>query len=73
MHFFPRVLVTQLLASEKRLKAEIEELNLQIVEEKKEVEKIKGSLADEEAVKRLKAANETIEQLQKKIAATKQV
>ena len=73
MHFFPRVLVTQLLASEKRLKAEIEELNLQIVEEKKEVEKIKGSLADEEAVKRLNAANETIEQLQKKIAATKQV
>lgn len=43
-----------------------------IVEEKKEIEKYKGSLADEQAIKRLKAANETIEQLQKKIAATKQ-
>lgn len=68
-----RVPITQLLASEKRLKADIEELNSKINEQKKEVEKYKGSLADEEAVKRLKAANETIEQLQKKIAATKQV
>ena len=46
---------------------------MKIEAEKKEIEKYKGSLADDEAKKRLKAANETIEQLQKKIAATKQV
>ena len=37
------------------------------------MEKCKDAMADELALKRLKAANETIEMLQRKIAATKQV
>lgn len=63
----------QILANEKRLKVEIEELHGKIAEGKKEIEKCKAAMADELALKRLKAANETIEMLQRKIAATKQV
>ena len=43
------------------------------MEGKQEIEKCKAAMADELALKRLKAANETIEMLQRKIAATKQV
>lgn len=67
------MLCVQVLANEKRLKVEIEELHGKIAEGKQEVEKCKAAMADELALKRLKAANETIEMLQRKIAATKQV
>ena len=63
----------KILANEKRLKIEIEELHGKISESKQEIEKCKAAMADELALKRLKAANETIEMLQRKIAATKQV
>ena len=63
----------QLISAEKKLKEEIEEQKVRIENLEKELEKYKGALADEEAIKRLKMADETIEQLQKNLAATKQV
>ena len=65
--------VVQLLSEEKRLKEQIEEQKARIESLEKELEKHKGALADEEAIRRLKMAEETIEQLQKNLAATKQV
>lgn len=62
----------ELLTAEKRLKEEIEEQKARIENLEKELEKHKGALADEEAIRRLKMADETIEQLQKNLAATKQ-
>ena len=63
----------QLLTVERRLREEIEAQKTRIEELEKELEKYKGALADEEAIRRLKMADETIEQLQKNLAATKQV
>lgn len=62
----------ELLSEEKRLKEQIEEQRARIESLEKELEKHKGALADEEAIRRLKMAEETIEQLQKNLAATKQ-
>lgn len=62
----------ELISAEKKLKEEIEEQKVRIENLEKELEKYKGALADEEAIKRLKMADETIEQLQKNLAATKQ-
>ena len=67
------VIFVQLLSEEKRLKEQIEEQKAHIESLEKELEKHKGALADEEAIRRLKMAEETIEQLQKNLAATKQV
>ena len=58
---------------ENRLKDEIEELKIKVEEQDQELKKYKGALADEEAIRRLKVAEETIDQLQKNLAATKQV
>ena len=66
-------LIVQLLTEEKRLKEQIEEQKNRTENLEKEIEKHKGALADEEAIHRLKMAEETIEQLQKNLAATKQV
>lgn len=63
----------QLLTVERRLREEIEAQKTRLEEIEKELEKHKGALADEEAIRRLKMADETIEQLQKNLAATKQV
>ena len=65
--------VIKLLTEERRLKEVIEEQKARIENLEKELEKHKGALADEEAIRRLKMADETIEQLQKNLAATKQV
>ncbi|XP_015774582.1 PREDICTED: E3 ubiquitin-protein ligase BRE1A-like [Acropora digitifera] len=62
----------ELLTEERRLKEVIEEQKARIENLEKELEKHKGALADEEAIRRLKMADETIEQLQKNLAATKQ-
>jgi len=72
-HFETLACVVQLLSEEKRLKEQIEEQKARIESLEKELEKHKGALADEEAIRRLKMAEETIEQLQKNLAATKQV
>lgn len=62
----------ELLTVERRLREEIEAQKNRLEELEKELEKHKGALADEEAIRRLKMADETIEQLQKNLAATKQ-
>ncbi|XP_020624247.1 E3 ubiquitin-protein ligase BRE1B-like isoform X2 [Orbicella faveolata] len=62
----------ELLSEEKRLREQIEEQKARIESLEKELEKHKGALADEEAIRRLRMAEETIEQLQKNLAATKQ-
>ncbi|XP_019635395.1 PREDICTED: E3 ubiquitin-protein ligase BRE1B-like isoform X5 [Branchiostoma belcheri] len=62
----------QLMAAEKKARAEVEELKQRIksMEEKERQESKK--LADEEALKKLKAAEEKMQELQKSLAATKQ-
>ncbi|XP_066293224.1 E3 ubiquitin-protein ligase BRE1B-like isoform X7 [Branchiostoma lanceolatum] len=62
----------QLMAAEKKARAEVEELKQRIksMEEKERQESKK--LADEEALKKLKAAEEKMQELQKGLAATKQ-
>ncbi|XP_053326866.1 E3 ubiquitin-protein ligase BRE1B isoform X2 [Spea bombifrons] len=62
----------QLMAAEKKTKAEVEELRVRIqaLEEKDRRERKK--LADEEALRKIKMAEEQIEHLQRKLSATKQ-
>ncbi|CAH1231499.1 RNF40 [Branchiostoma lanceolatum] len=62
----------QLMAAEKKARAEVEELKQRIksMEEKERQESKK--LADEEALKKLKSAEEKMQELQKGLAATKQ-
>ncbi|XP_035690330.1 E3 ubiquitin-protein ligase BRE1B-like isoform X6 [Branchiostoma floridae] len=62
----------QLMAAEKKARAEVDELKQRIksMEEKERQESKK--LADEEALKKLKAAEEKMQELQKSLAATKQ-
>ncbi|XP_069591349.1 E3 ubiquitin-protein ligase BRE1B isoform X2 [Ranitomeya imitator] len=62
----------QLMAAERKTKAEVEELRLrvQVLEEKDRRERKK--LADEEALRKIKIAEEQIEHLQRKLSATKQ-
>ncbi|XP_073505149.1 E3 ubiquitin-protein ligase BRE1B isoform X2 [Phyllobates terribilis] len=62
----------QLMAAERKTKAEMEELRLrvQVLEEKDRRERKK--LADEEALRKIKLAEEQIEHLQRKLSATKQ-
>ncbi|XP_056409151.1 E3 ubiquitin-protein ligase BRE1B isoform X2 [Hyla sarda] len=62
----------QLMAAERKTKAEVEELRLRVqaLEEKDRRERKK--LADEEALRKIKLAEEQIEHLQRKLSATKQ-
>ncbi|KAG8433449.1 hypothetical protein GDO86_017649 [Hymenochirus boettgeri] len=62
----------QLMAAEKKTKAEVDELRtrVQALEEKDRRERKK--LADEEALRKIKMAEEQIEHLQRKLSATKQ-
>ncbi|XP_063287020.1 E3 ubiquitin-protein ligase BRE1B isoform X2 [Pelobates fuscus] len=62
----------QLMAAERKTKAEVEELRsrVQSLEEKDRRERKK--LADEEALRKIKLAEEQIEHLQRKLSATKQ-
>ncbi|XP_075050298.1 E3 ubiquitin-protein ligase BRE1B-like isoform X2 [Mixophyes fleayi] len=62
----------QLMAAERKTKAEVEELRVRVqaLEEKDRRERKK--LADEEALRKIKLAEEQIEHLQRKLSATKQ-
>lgn len=62
----------QLMAAERKTKAEVEELRVRVqaLEEKDRRERKK--LADEEALRKIKIAEEQIEHLQRKLSATKQ-
>ncbi|XP_041092686.1 E3 ubiquitin-protein ligase BRE1B-like [Polyodon spathula] len=62
----------QLMAAERKAKAEVEELRQRVRDlEEKEVKESK-KLADEDALRKIKLAEEQIEHLQKKLTATKQ-
>ncbi|KAM3822903.1 E3 ubiquitin-protein ligase BRE1B isoform 1-T1 [Vipera latastei] len=62
----------QLMAAEKKTKAEVEELRLRIRELEEKEKKESKKMADEDALRKIKMAEEQIEHLQKKLAATKQ-
>ncbi|XP_062994419.1 LOW QUALITY PROTEIN: E3 ubiquitin-protein ligase BRE1B [Elgaria multicarinata webbii] len=62
----------QLMAAEKKTKAEVEELRVRIRELEEKEKKESKKMADEDALRKIKLAEEQIEHLQKKLAATKQ-
>uniref|UniRef100_A0A8C1D7G2 E3 ubiquitin protein ligase n=1 Tax=Cyprinus carpio carpio TaxID=630221 RepID=A0A8C1D7G2_CYPCA len=62
----------QLMAAEKKSKAEVEELRQRVRELEERERKESKKLADEDALRKIRVAEETIEHLQKKLAATKQ-
>ncbi|XP_015685295.1 E3 ubiquitin-protein ligase BRE1B-like, partial [Protobothrops mucrosquamatus] len=62
----------QLMAAEKKTKAEVEELRGRIRELEEKEKKESKKMADEDALRKIKMAEEQIEHLQKKLAATKQ-
>uniref|UniRef100_A0A452H7I5 E3 ubiquitin protein ligase n=1 Tax=Gopherus agassizii TaxID=38772 RepID=A0A452H7I5_9SAUR len=63
----------QLMAAEKKTKAEVEELRGRVRELEEKEKKESKKMADEDALRKIKLAEEQIEHLQKKLAATKQV
>uniref|UniRef100_UPI00358F6FBB E3 ubiquitin-protein ligase BRE1A-like n=1 Tax=Myxine glutinosa TaxID=7769 RepID=UPI00358F6FBB len=60
------------MAAERRTKAELEELRGRIKELEENSRRETKRVAEEDAVRRIRGAEETIEHLQKKLAATKQ-
>ncbi|ETE66457.1 E3 ubiquitin-protein ligase BRE1A [Ophiophagus hannah] len=62
----------QLMAAEKKTKAEVEELRVRIRDLEEKEKKESKKMADEDALRKIKMAEEQIEHLQKKLAATKQ-
>ncbi|XP_028670804.1 E3 ubiquitin-protein ligase BRE1B-like isoform X2 [Erpetoichthys calabaricus] len=62
----------QLMAAERKSKAEAEELRQRIREMEEKERKESKKMADEDALRKIKAAEEQIEHLQKKLTATKQ-
>ncbi|XP_028263741.1 E3 ubiquitin-protein ligase BRE1B isoform X2 [Parambassis ranga] len=62
----------QLMAAERKSKAEVEELRMRVRELEERERKESKKLADEDALRKIRVAEETIEHLQKKLAATKQ-
>ncbi|XP_074854286.1 E3 ubiquitin-protein ligase BRE1B [Carettochelys insculpta] len=62
----------QLMAAEKKTKAEVEELRGRVRELEEKEKKESKKMADEDALRKIKLAEDQIEHLQKKLAATKQ-
>ncbi|XP_061665594.1 E3 ubiquitin-protein ligase BRE1B-like isoform X2 [Syngnathoides biaculeatus] len=62
----------QLMAAERKSKAEVEELRMRVRELEERERKESKKLADEDALRKIRVAEETIEHLQKKLGATKQ-
>ncbi|XP_054913899.1 E3 ubiquitin-protein ligase BRE1B isoform X3 [Poeciliopsis prolifica] len=62
----------QLMAAERKSKAEVEDLRMRVRELEERERKESKKLADEDALRKIRVAEETIEHLQKKLAATKQ-
>ncbi|KAJ4940418.1 hypothetical protein JOQ06_026721 [Pogonophryne albipinna] len=62
----------QLMAAERKSKAEVDELRMRVRELEERERKESKKLADEDALRKIRVAEETIEHLQKKLAATKQ-
>ncbi|XP_034049811.1 E3 ubiquitin-protein ligase BRE1B-like [Thalassophryne amazonica] len=62
----------QLMAAERKSKAEVDELRMRVRELEERERKESKKLADEDALRKIRVAEETIEHLQKKLGATKQ-
>uniref|UniRef100_A0A672H6A3 E3 ubiquitin protein ligase n=1 Tax=Salarias fasciatus TaxID=181472 RepID=A0A672H6A3_SALFA len=62
----------QLMAAERKSKAEVDELRMRVRDLEERERKESKKLADEDALRKIRVAEETIEHLQKKLAATKQ-
>uniref|UniRef100_A0A8B9RIG2 E3 ubiquitin protein ligase n=1 Tax=Astyanax mexicanus TaxID=7994 RepID=A0A8B9RIG2_ASTMX len=62
----------QLMAAERKSKAEVDELRQRVRELEERERKESKKLADEDALRKIRVAEETIEHLQKKLTATKQ-
>ncbi|KAM9773436.1 E3 ubiquitin-protein ligase BRE1B-like [Syngnathus typhle] len=62
----------QLMAAERKSKAEVDELRIRVRELEEREKKESKKLADEDALRKIRVAEDTIEHLQKKLAATKQ-
>uniref|UniRef100_A0A3B3S4G9 E3 ubiquitin protein ligase n=1 Tax=Paramormyrops kingsleyae TaxID=1676925 RepID=A0A3B3S4G9_9TELE len=62
----------QLMAAERKSKAEVEELRVRVRELEERERKESKKLADEDVLRKIRVAEETIEHLQKKLIATKQ-
>uniref|UniRef100_A0A8C7Y5P4 E3 ubiquitin protein ligase n=1 Tax=Oryzias sinensis TaxID=183150 RepID=A0A8C7Y5P4_9TELE len=62
----------QLMAAERKSKAEVEDFRMRVRELEERERKESKKLADEDALRKIRVAEETIEHLQKKLAATKQ-
>ncbi|XP_028913503.1 E3 ubiquitin-protein ligase BRE1B isoform X1 [Ornithorhynchus anatinus] len=62
----------QLMAAERKAKAEVEELRVRIRDLEEKERKESKKLADEDALRRIRMAEEQIEHLQRKLGATKQ-
>ncbi|XP_017274100.1 E3 ubiquitin-protein ligase BRE1B [Kryptolebias marmoratus] len=62
----------QLMAAERKSKAEVDDLRMRVRELEERERKESKKLADEDALRKIRVAEETIEHLQKKLAATKQ-
>ncbi|XP_061823559.1 E3 ubiquitin-protein ligase BRE1B isoform X1 [Nerophis lumbriciformis] len=62
----------QLMAAERKSKAEVDELKMRVRELEERERKESKKLADEDALRKIRVAEETIDHLQKKLAATKQ-
>nr|XP_061807416.1 E3 ubiquitin-protein ligase BRE1B-like [Nerophis lumbriciformis] len=62
----------QLMAAERKSKAEVDELRIRVRELEEREKKESKKLADEDALRKIRVAEETIEHLQKKLGATKQ-
>ncbi|XP_038619312.1 LOW QUALITY PROTEIN: E3 ubiquitin-protein ligase BRE1B [Tachyglossus aculeatus] len=62
----------QLMAAERKAKAEVEELRVRIRDLEEKERKESKKLADEDALRRIRLAEEQIEHLQRKLGATKQ-
>lgn len=63
----------QLMAAEKKARAEAEELRNQIKKNQDNERKERRKLADEEALKKIKALEDQLQSLQKNLASQKQV
>uniref|UniRef100_A0A8C8EK75 E3 ubiquitin protein ligase n=1 Tax=Oncorhynchus tshawytscha TaxID=74940 RepID=A0A8C8EK75_ONCTS len=62
----------QLMAAERKSKAEVDELRVRVRELEERERKESKKLADEDALRKIRVAEETIDHLQKKLTATKQ-
>nr|XP_033801402.1 E3 ubiquitin-protein ligase BRE1B [Geotrypetes seraphini] len=62
----------QLMAAEKKTKAEVEDLKVRIRELEEKEKRESKKMADEDALRKIRMAEEQIDHLQKKLAATKQ-